>query len=608
MATKADATLVSAAFKLGESNVPGDYSDIFNKQYEGLIEFNKQRGLGMANIVGAGANMLADTAVAIGTIKRKNQEFDELYKTATNDWTAGANAESAEIYKNGSSQNQSIVNAAEIALQGVHDKISELQSGDPSRKEKKEIMNLYQDAEKFRGILVRDRAQSDIDMALFNEDQVDVRNSFGGDPNLQAAHAVLRNPKLNHEALGVRVYHNKDWELMMEYPDTVLKNIFKENKRKAEIIALGKDKLTFDSNVKGLNIVDPEKDKKTGEFQQKRLNKPKTPSLSEDIILPDMEFKPTKAISVNKLSSMIVKKDHASNNAANGIITEMQIASTAKLKGSKKLTHADFSRLEVQTYDKYFDLFKSKDASINYLATNPLTIGYGSSKRIYKDDLQKNQMIDISVINQLGIGSDKFTVDELEDGKISSAELAKHEVAKNIIIEKLTNPQTPSERLVAASELAKYWTGYAKEEFNYHRQELSDDEGNAIETPIPKLFSSIHPQGGLNMGVGRRDTIKVNKGELKVKRTAIMSGLSFNVGTVRFDPDGKGGWIRTDGKTRTPYSSTKAMVADLTGHQDFQNLTQYKGTDPNENEDLNKAISASGGVKFDLTSPSTWFQ
>ena len=33
----ADATLVTAAYRMGMANVPGDYSASFNKQYEGII-------------------------------------------------------------------------------------------------------------------------------------------------------------------------------------------------------------------------------------------------------------------------------------------------------------------------------------------------------------------------------------------------------------------------------------------------------------------------------------------------------------------------------------------------------------------------------------------
>ena len=39
----ADATLVAAGFRLGQSYVPGDYSSIFEKQYQGLIAANKAK-------------------------------------------------------------------------------------------------------------------------------------------------------------------------------------------------------------------------------------------------------------------------------------------------------------------------------------------------------------------------------------------------------------------------------------------------------------------------------------------------------------------------------------------------------------------------------------
>ena len=53
---KANSVLVNAAFKLGESYTPGDHAKIFNKQYEGLIELNKQTGLAAEKVTQALVN------------------------------------------------------------------------------------------------------------------------------------------------------------------------------------------------------------------------------------------------------------------------------------------------------------------------------------------------------------------------------------------------------------------------------------------------------------------------------------------------------------------------------------------------------------------------
>ena len=51
----ADPTLVAAAYRLGQSYVPGDYSSIFEKQYQGLIAANKakaQAGIDVLKSIG----------------------------------------------------------------------------------------------------------------------------------------------------------------------------------------------------------------------------------------------------------------------------------------------------------------------------------------------------------------------------------------------------------------------------------------------------------------------------------------------------------------------------------------------------------------------------
>ena len=435
----ADATLVKAAFDLGKSRVPGDFSAIFNKQYEGLVEFNNQRAQGMADITKAAGGLAIDLTKAGVEIAQKNKEFNAEYKSMTDDYVSALNTESADIYKKGSSQNQSVVDHAHGVIDDYKAQITELQAGgDPNKKTKKEIMGLYGDLEKFRGKLNEERANVLIANELYETDEVDLANSYGGDPNLQAVAAIQRSPKGDQKAMGISYFRNEDNDLVMRYPTNILNFAYLEGVRKDQMQAAGGNPDLSGVDSTGLD----ESTQSTAEYE---------------------------TITVKALNSMIKKKDHATHNAANGLIDEAQMASKALDKGTKKLMHGDFSRIKQGTYDKYYDIFKSKEANINYLSTNPLTIGYSSSKRTYKQDLAMNQDINVAVIETLGIGSDEFTAKELKDGKISPAELAKHDEAKAAIIEKLTNPQTESDRLIAASELAKYWTQHAEAEFNYSR-------------------------------------------------------------------------------------------------------------------------------------------
>ena len=192
----ADATLVKAAFDLGKSKVPGDFSTIFNKQYEGLIEFNKQRAQGMVDVTKAAGGLAINLANAGVKIAQKNKEFNAEYKSMTDDYTSALNAETAGIYKKGSSQNQSVVDYAHGVIDDYKTQITGLQAdGDPNKKTKKKIMGLYGDLEKFRDKLNEERSEVMVANDLYETDEVDLANSYGSDPNLQAVAAIQRSPK-----------------------------------------------------------------------------------------------------------------------------------------------------------------------------------------------------------------------------------------------------------------------------------------------------------------------------------------------------------------------------------------------------------------------------
>jgi len=203
-----------------------------------------------------------------------------------------------------------------------------------------------------------------------------------------------------------------------------------------------------------------------------------------------------KVIRVKDLHGMVMKKDKTSNGLGNAIILDMQKVATDMIKTvdengkkSEKYEHADFSRLQTQTFKKFEKIFLSPDANIRYLATQPQVIGYGDSERTYKDDKQKDLNLNKVIVDQMGLGSDILTLADVNtDGSIDKLdsdpavlkeygiELSKHNEAKAMIIEKLTNPQTESERKVAAKELANYWTRHAKAEFIYNRELVEGDE------------------------------------------------------------------------------------------------------------------------------------
>lgn len=69
----ADSVLVNAAMKLGMSRVPGDTSEIFNKQYEGLIAYHKAKSEATVEAVKGGAIIARKGIDAIGTAVAKGK-------------------------------------------------------------------------------------------------------------------------------------------------------------------------------------------------------------------------------------------------------------------------------------------------------------------------------------------------------------------------------------------------------------------------------------------------------------------------------------------------------------------------------------------------------
>jgi len=70
---KAHGVLVQAALKLGMSRVPGDTSEIFNKQYEGLIEYNKAK----QKTIGQAVKARGQIAMGVEQLMKK-EEVDPL--------------------------------------------------------------------------------------------------------------------------------------------------------------------------------------------------------------------------------------------------------------------------------------------------------------------------------------------------------------------------------------------------------------------------------------------------------------------------------------------------------------------------------------------------
>ena len=115
----ADSTLVQAAFNLGKSRVPGDYSSIFNKQYEGLVAFQKARYEGYGDIVKEIGSSVTAINKEVKERKKADAEADNLlfkdtYETIATDVSNEKMKEAGLVFEKGSAQNTGHIDAANV--------------------------------------------------------------------------------------------------------------------------------------------------------------------------------------------------------------------------------------------------------------------------------------------------------------------------------------------------------------------------------------------------------------------------------------------------------------------------------------------------------------
>ena len=476
----ADATLVQAAYKLGQSRVPGDYSDIFNKQYEGLIASNKARYKAIGDgfkALGSAAKSVSDAVQArkLADMKADNLLFNNTYEEVATNVANGSLKKSSQEYKEGSTQNVGHIDAVNVKFDNLKNQLSALSNKSFLSKDDKKLQaDLRRKTDKMKKNLVQAKGSVITNTTAYSEDYVNNNLSFKGSPNEQLLFAQVHDPNANLKALGVRVYWDDNEELQYEYTPNRLQEEYKANKRK-----------------------DSQEDY--------------SPLLKE--LAPGNTLK----ISAKKLASMIVLKDVKANNDANALITRAGSAASETIGKTKNLAHNNFDRVGTSIYNDYKSLFLNEKTNIQDLTTREVLVG--NTNRTYVDDLGGNVRIDEALINQLGIGSDEFSVDEWRDGKIDAKELEAHEGAKTELIQKLTNPQTRSEREVAASELARYWTAHAKSEFDYIRRQNNN-------TQVGEGGGETVPGGGkkIDLGVSRLTNQRVyaTRGDVSTKYDQII--------------------------------------------------------------------------------------
>ena len=441
----ADATLVSAAFRLGESYVPGDYSKIFQLQYEGLIAAHQAKADASAKVW----KSMAEGAIEVDKAKKAEDEemdklvqgvkdeigpdFDSQVGDATNTVTDGTMQENQGHYEENGPLSEPHQDAPTNGINALKERFEELNKkwflSPEEKKEKKKIKKQIQD---FKPNLIKSKAEISTSVLGWNQGLYNKEQSFKGKPNLQALWNLIIDPNTTTKELekqGVKI----SWEngiKKYKYQEGLLGSLYNKEQKKNEDVTTTQ---SSQSAAVGAN----------GEWKE---------------------------ITEKDLFAQLKKIDQATVDGANTVDAEalknVDAVSTNKLTGGKYMTVKDFDAIKDKVLADHTANIK-KSTNLNDVFTRDVLIG--NKTRNYKNDLGSNSEIDIAIINQLGIGSDVFTAEELADGKIDANELAKHEAAKAEIIGKLTNPLTSQEREIAINEYAKYRTNITRGAFDSAR-------------------------------------------------------------------------------------------------------------------------------------------
>jgi len=483
MAVKADATLVSAAFKLGESNVPHDTSQMFKEQFEALEEMNIAK-MDMFGDIG-------EAAVVVAEKIDQNKQFMEGRDNLVKDFKTNIAEYDRQRDERGGGPDEDTIAAQQKMLEEVKEQIETLRDAPGVRtpEQTKQLRQLEKSVLAWRDENNKEMTRLKVNSYNLATDNVDHKQSFEteidfltgkekGEPgfltgkkvidhNKSMLHTQVSSSAIRLSDAGITVGRNEKGERGYYYNDRI-----DRVKQQAEILA-------------GTYVPNP--------------------SLNNAFITAD------------ELFGGVVLKDKSLQTDAIGIMGESAGLATAadyaieidpitgnKTKSkNKKLLYKDYDSAapgqEEKIYNRIMatheagkdgELGEKRDvkAGIRYMSNNDILLG--DNKFNYGEDSLKNPAITTLSYSKLGLSG---SVDENNDGTITGDELS--DADKKIVHNRLMNPETAAEVEISARELAKYLDMQARDQFNKTRKQAE------MMGPRPKSTSQRKSGSGKEKNV-----------------------------------------------------------------------------------------------------------
>ena len=533
---KADATLVNAAFALGRSYVPADYSSIFEKQYEGIIAANATKAKMYGDIAMAASKTLGGDAIAYGKYKGLQKGIDKESLGASPekpfeyDKRAKADEEQQKWLDANTGDDEDITGEGYLAGvtpgAGYYNQMGggfgeaplTLESTDADAPIVLEGSEAYPAAGEGEFVIDDQINTMSSDFLVGAMNGLDAHFKNGGtfgDSQFDAAEGEYIRLKAELETISNKLFPSKEDKRnrnKLRKEATALRSTLNNSvaniKAKAELFANDEiylAGLNKDITINGVNHLGPDLSILIGQIFDPTTTKSDQVEFFFENGQKMIKYAPGRAgiaynkakgtkgkkipksqwktISENQLLNQVQPKDKDTNIAMNAKITLTGENAVEVVKGTKTPVITNFDEIKDRVHRDNVDVLSGKNVNLTYAATEDQLVG--NTTRNFSKDYLKNYKLDTVINNTFGIGSDIITMADINGDKVINeldtieaekrGELNKHNAAKNAFIKELTNPKTQAEKKLLINELAEYWTEHNRTVFNDRRGKMGSD-------------------------------------------------------------------------------------------------------------------------------------
>jgi len=471
----ADASLVNAAYRMGMSNVPGDYSVSFNKQYEGIVAASEARSKIFSSIT-SGYETVVGSALEAKQARDKKREAAfgknygkdivdaeyerELGSNPENDlatnFLSGVAGEYADYYgqPNGT-LNKGFFDLAHHIPDEIYGTIKKADNAlFPSRKNKRKKADAYARLEKYKNRLIKTKALVKEKVALISGGMANLENL---DPKLKVLVGQLLEPDTDLTQQGIRLYHrDSDDKIMVEFTGNRFESKYDYNKKISESGDSSGEKARDLKRTSGAK-----KYQKILDNLQVRIDAGRPLSEKEQVDYDEAKEKVGGKM-VLSLEEIFGSVKGMQQDVEAGVIGVIDNASELAGKRDEKsrlftVNDQDAKRTILKGVE---DQIKGADV-ISDLSTRDI-LKTGSTYRQDVGNLLKN--MDLAKLGVKDEGEPGFE-DDLKDMDL-----------KLSLVNRLTNPQTTSDIKFAEKSMRDYYGSIAISQFNTKRAELLAEE------------------------------------------------------------------------------------------------------------------------------------